>query len=58
MNYPRPCDTCKKNRCVGYERCKPWLTRYFYRQKLINLYAKKHLKPGKEEKDGEKNEQR
>ena len=43
-NYPSPCDKChKKNNCTRYKNCQPWLTRYFYRQKQINGYAKKVL---------------
>ncbi len=44
-DYPMPCDKCEKNtheRC-NYRTCSPWLTRYFYRQKQINAYAKKVL---------------
>ena len=43
--YPMPCDKCEKNshqRC-NYRTCDKWLTRYFYRQKQINAYAKKVL---------------
>lgn len=41
-NYPSPCEKCTKNYC-DYTRCQPWLTRYRYRQKQINAYAKKVL---------------
>lgn len=43
-NYPSPCVNCPKNdHCTSYRHCQPWLTRYFYKQKQINAYAKKHL---------------
>lgn len=42
--YPNPCDKCKeKNDCKHFRVCQPWLTRYRYRQKQINAYAKKVL---------------
>lgn len=41
-NYPSPCKKCKKKSC-NYRTCQPWLTRYRYRQKQINAYAKKVL---------------
>ena len=42
--YPSPCAKCKDNEtCTRYRTCKPWRTRYLYRQKQINAYAKKHL---------------
>lgn len=41
-NYPSPCKKCKKKSC-NYTTCQPWLTRYRYRQKQINAYAKKVL---------------
>lgn len=44
-NYPNPCDKCprgNKNNC-DYQNCKPWVTRYLYRQKQINAYAEKVL---------------
>ena len=43
--YPSPCDKCPKdgtNKC-HYKECQPWLTRYRYKQKQINAYAKKVL---------------
>ena len=44
MNYPSPCDECKeKDYCKRYRKCQRWLTRYRYRQKQINAYAKKVL---------------
>ncbi len=43
-NYPDPCKNCGRNKnCNGYKTCQPWRTRYFYRQKQINGYAKKVL---------------
>jgi hypothetical protein len=45
MAYPSPCDNCPhdgKNSCK-YKHCQPWLTRYRYKQKQINAYAKKVL---------------
>lgn len=42
VDYPSPCDKCTKKRC-NYMQCQPWLTRYRYRQKQINAYAKKVL---------------
>ena len=42
--YPSPCDKCKHNDgCRNYMTCQRWLTRYRYRQKQINAYAKKVL---------------
>ena len=44
MNYPSPCDKCKdKDCCHNFRRCQPWVTRYKYKQKRINAYAKKVL---------------
>lgn len=44
-NYPSPCDTCDKTRCA--KDCIPWRTRYLYRQKQINAYARqKGIVPG------------
>lgn len=43
-SYPSPCDKCKRNingSCTHYRKCDKWLTRYRYRQKQINAYAKK-----------------
>ena len=40
-NYPSPCIKCAHNKnCTRYRVCQPWLTRYLYRQKQINAYAK------------------
>ena len=45
-NYPSPCIGCKReNDCHHYQKCQKWRTRYLYRQKQINAYAKKVL-PG------------
>lgn len=45
-NYPDPCKKCeRKNNCTKYMYCNSWKTRYIYRQKQINAYAKKVL-PG------------
>ena len=41
-NYPDPCKGCK-NKVCNYKKCQPWLTRYRYKQKQINGYAKKVL---------------
>ena len=44
MKYPSPCEKCEQNEnCTRYRTCQPWLTRYLYRQKQINAYAKKAL---------------
>ena len=46
-NYPSPCIACppeKKELCdkrSGYSRCNLWLTRYRYKQKQINEYARR-----------------
>lgn len=43
-DYPSPCDKCHKAKnCTTWMSCQPWLTRYRYRQLLINGYAKKVL---------------
>jgi hypothetical protein len=40
-DYPNPCDTCKSaETCVKGFGCTAWLTRYRYRQKQINAYAR------------------
>lgn len=44
--YPSPCDKCKYDKngaCDIFRSCNKWLTRYRYRQKQINAYAKKVL---------------
>ena len=43
--YPSPCDKCPKDgtKSCHYIKCQPWLTRYRYKQKQINAYAKKVL---------------
>lgn len=41
-NYPSPCDKCTHKTC-NYLTCQPWLTRFYYKQKQINAYAKKVL---------------
>ena len=47
MSYPDPCLTCEKNNacdsCGRYRHCEKWKTRYRYRQRQINAYAKKVL---------------
>ena len=46
MSYPSPCEKCRKNKngsCAVFRSCSEWLTRYRYRQKQINAYAKKVL---------------
>lgn len=43
-NYPDPCEKCdRRDNCNGYKTCNAWRTRYFYRKKKINGYAKKVL---------------
>ena len=44
-DYPSPCEKCHKDgtKLCNYRQCRPWLTRYFYKQKQINAYAKKVL---------------
>ena len=45
-DYPNPCDKCSRketDNCNNYRKCQKWLTRYRYRQKQINGYAKKVL---------------
>ena len=38
-DYPNPCDTCSRPyRCSS--KCQAWTTRYLYRQKQINAYAR------------------
>ena len=57
-NYPSPCVKCEHNNggsCSKYKSCQPWLTRYRYRQKQINAYAKKVM-PEYEAKLKEKQE--
>lgn len=51
--YPSPCDKCDKkikDSCDKFRRCEPWLTRYRYRQKQINAYARKLQEAEKEAK--------
>ena len=60
-DYPSPCDKCPKegtNYC-NYKDCQPWRTRYLYKQKQINAYAKKVLPAyyARLEKGGEADEQ-
>lgn len=47
MNYPSPCDKCGQDQytCTG---CNAWRTRYLYRQKQINAYARKIRKQKQE----------
>lgn len=43
-DYPNPCDTCEHdNKCNRWNKCERWKTRYLYKQKQINAYAKKVL---------------
>lgn len=43
-NYPHPCEKCDKSEnCTQYRKCDKWRTRYLYRQKQINAYAKRVL---------------
>jgi hypothetical protein len=44
MSYPSPCDTCESP-CGGGSGCEKWKIRYRYRQKQINAFAKKILRP-------------
>ena len=39
--YPDPCVRCDSKDC-GSKMCNTWKTRYLYRQKAINGYAKKY----------------
>ena len=49
MNYPSPCLKCyKKGNCPS--GCIDWKIRYLYRQKAINLYAKKICRPPQPDK--------
>ena len=41
--YPSPCISCKKKGCDSDGMCSRWRTRYLYRQKAINGFAKKYL---------------
>ena len=45
MGYPSPCEKCPKEgtKMCHFQNCQPWLTRYRYKQKRINAYAKKVL---------------
>ena len=44
--YPSPCISCDRKYCDTDGMCNRWKTRYFYRQKAINGFAKKHqIKP-------------
>lgn len=49
MSYPSPCDRCVSRICdengSSFRSCAAWLTRYRYRQKQINAFAKKLQKP-------------
>ena len=40
--YPDPCVRCDRKRCDHGGICDRWKTRYFYRQKAINDFAKKY----------------
>lgn len=40
--YPNPCGSCTRKHCPNVGYCEAWITRYLYRQKQINAYAKKH----------------
>ena len=37
--YPSPCGRCTREHCRE-KNCLAWKTRYLYRQKQINAYAK------------------
>ena len=40
--YPSPCINCDKKWCGKEGMCREWQTRYLYRQKAINGFARKH----------------
>lgn len=45
-NYPDPCAGCAREQCRA-KNCIKWKTRYLYRQKQINAYAKHYgIVPG------------
>ena len=44
MNYPSPCERCARDE-YGCPGCDAWRTRYLYRQKQINAYARKICQP-------------
>ena len=57
--YPSPCLKCEHDNngtCDRYKSCEKWLTRYRYRQKQINAYAKKILPAYYATRDKEANE--
>lgn len=45
MNYPDPCIACKRvgQKCT-YQKCTAWKTRYIYRQKQINAFARRPVR--------------
>lgn len=48
-SYPSPCVTCtNRGGCPGV-KCERWLIRYRYRQKQINLFAKRLVEKSAEE---------
>ena len=50
--YPSPCIGCNAKYCVSNGKyCTPWKTRYLYRQKAINGYARKYQIQPTEAKD-------
>lgn len=40
--YPSPCISCERKRCDKEGMCRLWRTRYLYRQKAINGFARKY----------------
>ena len=45
-HYPNPCDICQKgNICTMRYGCEEWRIRYLYRQKQINAYSRKLMRP-------------
>ena len=40
--YPDPCVRCDRKNCPREGMCDRWKTRYLYRQKAINDFAKKY----------------
>lgn len=41
--YPDPCEGCDRKHCDSRGMCRLWKTRFHYRQKAINGFAKKYL---------------
>lgn len=46
MAYPSPCDTCEKvESCRKKLGCEAWRIRYYYRQKQMNAYSRRAMRP-------------